>query len=81
MARVQPLPARGDVIIDARGDGRALRVTWHHEADLVVLSLWANENCTGTFRLRSADVPALISALSAGLADGYHVASGRRLAS
>jgi hypothetical protein len=81
MARVQPLPARGDVIIDARGEGRSLRVSWHHEADLVVLSLWANEICTGTFRLRSADVPGLIQALSAGLADGYSVPSGRRLAS
>jgi hypothetical protein len=81
MARVQPLPARGDVIIDARGEGRSLRVSWHHEADLVVLSLWANETCTGTFRLRSADVPGLIQALSAGLADGYSMPPGRRLAS
>jgi hypothetical protein len=81
MARIQPLPARGDVIIDARGEGRALRVSWHHEADVVVLSLWADQTCTGTFRLRSADVPALVHALSQGLAEGYHVLSDGRLAS
>ena len=33
------------------GNGRALRLTWHHEADVVVLSLWRDDICAGTFRL------------------------------
>ena len=39
-ARSRPLPTTGSVLVDARGGDRALRVRWHPEADLVVLSLW-----------------------------------------
>ena len=34
---------RGRVFLDARGGDRALRVSWHHEAGVVVLSLWRGE--------------------------------------
>jgi hypothetical protein len=72
MAIVLALPARGDVLLDARGSGRALRVSWHHEGEVVVLSLWHEAVCTGSFRLDKSDVPALIDALVGGLVDGYH---------
>lgn len=72
MAVVLALPARGEVLLDARGSARALRVSWHHEDGLVVLSLWHEEVCTGSFRLDKADVPALIDALVGGLVAGYH---------
>ena len=68
MMPVRPLPKTGAVFLDARGDDRALRATWHHEAGLVVLSLWRDNACAGTFRLRVDDVPGLIEILSAGLA-------------
>jgi hypothetical protein len=68
MAGVQALPARGAVFLDPRGDSRALRVSWHHEDDLVVISLWRVGTCVGTFRLPLEDVPALIAALVDGLA-------------
>jgi len=71
MAVVLALPVRGDVLLDARGSGRALRVSWHHEGEVVVLSLWNESVCTGSFRLRKNDVPALIDALVAGLVEGY----------
>jgi hypothetical protein len=29
-----------------------MRVTWHAEADLVVLSLWHADACVGSFRLQ-----------------------------
>jgi hypothetical protein len=58
---------RGELFLDSRGEQRALRLTWHREVDLVVLSLWREGRCTGTFRLRMSEVPALISALQAGL--------------
>ena len=73
MNPVTPLPVAGEAFLDARGDGRALRVSWHGEAGVVVLSLWSGSRCRGTFRLPAEDVPALIEALRAGLATAYDV--------
>jgi hypothetical protein len=67
MAAVRPLPAQGSMFVDTRGGGRALRVSWHSEADVVVLSLWRDNVCAGSFRLPVDDVPALIELLRAGL--------------
>ena len=63
----QPARPVGEVFLDARGNGRALRLTWHHEADVVVLSLWRDETCAGTFRLVKDDVNEFIDALVEGL--------------
>ncbi|MEP6761728.1 MAG: hypothetical protein ABJA93_10250 [Sporichthyaceae bacterium] len=72
MADVVPMPVdTSSVLADARGAGRAMRVTWHHEAGdagLVVLSLWHDSECIGSFRLDAADVPALVTTLVEGLA-------------
>ena len=75
MATVMPFPERGVVFLDARGSDRALRVSWHHDAGVVVLSLWRADTCTGTFRLIAEDVPGLLAALSSGLAAGYAAAA------
>ena len=48
-----------------------MRVTWHHEAGLVVLSLWRGDSCAGTFRLAVEEVPNLIDLLRAGLDASY----------
>ncbi|MBM6403975.1 hypothetical protein JQN72_06935 [Phycicoccus sp. CSK15P-2] len=66
---------RGAVVPDVRGEGRALRVTWHPEADVVVLSVWRENVCVATTRVAPADVPALVEVLVGGLAD----ASGARV--
>jgi hypothetical protein len=58
-----PLPSRGEVFLDARGDDRSMRVSWHPEAGLVVLSLWRGNVCAASFRLAAEEVPALVSAL------------------
>ena len=63
MAAVRPLPRTGSIFFDARGDDRALRVSWHEEADLVVVSLWRDNVCTGSFRLDAGDVPDLVDTL------------------
>jgi hypothetical protein len=68
LAEVVPLPAHGDVLPDVRGDDRWLRVTWHAEADVVVLSIWREGTCVGTARGARDDVPALVQALVLGLA-------------
>ena len=67
----RPLPAVGSIFLDARGDDRALRVSWHGEADLVVLSVWRDNVCVASFRLAVDEVPALIATLTTGLARGY----------
>ena len=59
------------VFLDARGGDRALRVSWHHEADVVVLSLWRGNVCSGSFRLAVDEVPDLIDALRDGLDAAY----------
>jgi hypothetical protein len=67
MGEVRPIPTLGGVFRDARGQGRALRVSWHAEDGMVVLSLWDGARCTGTVRVATHDVPALIEALGSGL--------------
>ena len=64
-------PETGSIYLDARGGDRALRVTWHHESGLVVLSLWRENVCAGSFRLAIDEVPALIEMLRAGLVRSY----------
>ncbi|MBU2695452.1 MULTISPECIES: hypothetical protein [Pimelobacter] len=71
---MQPLPRAGDAYLDARGDGRALRVSWHTEAEVVVLSLWRDNVCTGTFQLAAEDVPGLLDVLSQGWRAAYPTA-------
>lgn len=65
MPAARPLPRTGSIYLDARGDERALRVSWHPEAadGVVVLSLWQANVCTGTFRLPVDAVPDLIDTL------------------
>ncbi|MPZ60718.1 MAG: hypothetical protein GEU93_05380 [Propionibacteriales bacterium] len=77
MSDVVPMPAPGGVFLDSRGSDRALRVTWHHEAGMVVLSFWRNGTCAATFRLDKADVIPFVDALVAGLADGYQLPQQR----
>ena len=77
-------PAETTIFVDPRGGERALRVTWHHDveeaadvavvpgglatAGLVVISLWRDNVCVGSFRLAAHDVPELVHALTKGLA-------------
>lgn len=58
-----------EVFLDARGNGRALRLSWHHDADVVVLSLWRDGVCAGTFRLPKTEVGDFVDALVEGLRD------------
>jgi hypothetical protein len=61
-----PVPARGEVFADARGEGRTLRVTWHAEEQVVVLSVWKGNRCTSTFQLRAEELPSMLTALTDG---------------
>lgn len=61
-----PRPVHGAVFTDARGDGRALRVSWHSEDEVVVLSFWRGRRCTSTFRLSAEQIPDLLKSLAEG---------------
>jgi len=78
MPAARPLPESGSVFLDSRGGDRALRVSWHHEAGLVVLSLWRDNVCAGSFRLGVDDVPDLIALLRSGLDRAYDAALAER---
>ena len=71
MAAVKPLASAGEVFLDARDGGRALRVSWHFEADLVTMSMWRGNVCTSSFQLPVYEVPVLIELLRKGL-DASH---------
>jgi hypothetical protein len=73
VGNVRGLPTRRDVFIDQRGAG--LRVTWHPEHDVLVLSVWHEDRCAGTFRLPIQDVPRLSGLLAATLGDWVTQAS------
>ncbi|RNL78826.1 hypothetical protein [Nocardioides marmorisolisilvae] len=70
MADIHALPAHGDVFLDARDDGRAMRLSWHTEAGgMAVLSIWRAGTCVSTFQLGREDIPDLIDTLVRGLAE------------
>jgi hypothetical protein len=77
MSAVRPFPQQGSIFLDARGDDRALRVSWHEESGLVVLSLWRDNVCAGSFLLSVDEVPALIDLLRTGLVRSYESARDR----
>ena len=77
MSAVRPFPTTGSIFLDARGGDRALRASWHEDAGVVVLSLWRDNVCAGSFRLAIDEVPDLIEMLRAGLVRSYDAARTR----
>lgn len=78
--RVTPLPRAGETYADVRSEGRHLRVAWHTDRDVVVLSLWRDTLCTGTFQLSASDAADLVSVLQAGQDVSYQAALDLRRA-
>ncbi len=62
------LPNAGRWVWDARDRTRALRVSTHPEQGLLNLSVWRDDVCVGTVKLRPDEVSGLVAALSDGLA-------------
>jgi hypothetical protein len=61
------LPPSAAAFFDVRDEGRAMRVTWHAERDLFVLSLWRDGRCAATFQLDRGSTAELITCLATGL--------------
>jgi hypothetical protein len=55
--------------VDQRGADRGLRVTSHPDEGVVVISLWHDDRCTGSFQLPVAECARMIAVLAAGLGD------------
>ena len=69
MTNVVRLPVRGRWAWDSRGANRAVRVSPHAEENVVNLSVWRDDICVGTVRLLPAEVTALVTGLTEGLAE------------
>ena len=80
MAKTARGAGNPSIVLDARGADRALRVSWHTEADLVVLSMWRENVCVSSFQLAIDEVPDLIAFLSSGLGSAYAGARAARSA-
>lgn len=64
MSGATPLPRDGEVFFDDRGKDRALRLSWHPDAQVMVISIWNGGVCSGTFRLPARDVPVFMESLA-----------------
>jgi hypothetical protein len=68
MGNVRPIPNPGDVFTDVRDDDRTMRVSYHADVGMVVVSLWAGRLCRASFRLAADEANRLIGALSEAVA-------------
>lgn len=71
MAETQHSFHRQEWFMDPRSPERRMRMTWHSEERLAVLSLWKGSECRGTFRLPAAEAARLVGALANGLAESW----------
>ena len=69
MEQVTPLPNQGAVFFDERDQGRSLRLAFHRDSSVFVISLWRFDLCLGTFRLPAEDAPTFVKELVQSLAD------------
>ncbi|TDC75809.1 hypothetical protein E1193_24930 [Micromonospora sp. KC606] len=65
MGELLPMPSFGDLFTDLRGDDRTMRVSYHPERAVVVLSLWRGAVCRGSFRLAAEEAGRLRALLEA----------------
>ncbi|MGY1779248.1 hypothetical protein [Geodermatophilus sp. SYSU D01036] len=66
---VTAMPARARWVWDARDRTRAVRVSAHPAQGLVNLSIWRDDACVGTVKLRPDEVAGLVSGLTESLAE------------
>ena len=59
-----PIPRLGDVFEDVRTNGRSMRVSCHADRGAVVVSLWHDTVCHGSFRLAVGDLDRFIATLT-----------------
>jgi len=67
VARTDGTSPRRALFTDERGTG--LRASWHEQRGAVVLSLWREDVCVGTFQLRPEEAGRLAGFLAGHLGD------------
>ena len=79
MGTVSPIPQQGAVFVDPRDEGRLLRVSFHEQQNLFVLSWWRDGTCLATFHLSPDEAPRMIHAIASSLvsADPRGMDAGR----
>ncbi len=70
MEPVSPLPTKGAVFFDPRDEGRSLRLSFHEDLGVFILSLWRDDTCLGTFRLAVEEAPRMIHSVVTALVSG-----------
>jgi hypothetical protein len=60
VAEIAPLPRAGHVFIDSVDPNHWLRVSWHEDERLFVLSTWSNGRCDASFQLDAVDAVQLM---------------------
>ena len=63
MTATPPVPEGVEHFLDSRGGARAMRVSWHREAGVFVLSTWRGNECVASFRLDAEDAGRLVEML------------------
>lgn len=78
MPEVVPLPSCGEVFLDVHDERRLLRAVWQRDEtlDVVVLSLWRDDDCVGEFRMGAEDVLEFVRVLVEGLVDKASAEAG-----
>jgi hypothetical protein len=64
VGELTPIPRLGDVFEDVRDNGRTMRISCHADRGAVVVSLWHDTLCRGSFRLAADDLDRFMSALT-----------------
>jgi hypothetical protein len=78
MTEVSPLPANGDVFLDPRDASRSLRLSWHPEVGMFVVSMWRRESCLSSFPLAPAEAARLVHDVTTALAGGFPLATAEK---
>lgn len=63
----QPTPTTRRVLLPSTHSD--LRATWHSEADVLVLTLWSGDRCTGSAPLEPQQAAELLAFLARSLAE------------
>jgi hypothetical protein len=73
---VTPLPKRGRAFLDARDSARSLRLSWHPDDRVFVISMWHGASCIGTFHLDQTQLSTFIGGFVDQLADASEWVAG-----
>jgi hypothetical protein len=65
MAPIAPVPDVGGVFADQRDGNRWLRVSWHEDEAMFVISTWHQDHCVSAYQLPAADAARLAGILGA----------------